>query len=57
MGSGEDLARLTKCPRRLPKHISRMTPIDIGVTYGPMAGNAEATAAVPAAICTATVTT
>ena len=34
-----------------------MMPMEIGVTYGPMAGKAEATAAVPAAIWTATVTT
>ena len=56
MGSAKILPA-SRMPRRLPKHISRMMPIDIGVTYGPMAGNAEATAAVPAAICTATVTT
>ena len=56
MGSAKILPA-SRMPRRLPKHISRMMPIDIGVTYGPMAGNVEATAAVPAAICTATVTT
>ncbi len=31
--------------------------MDIHFAYGPIAGNADATAAVPAAICTATVTT
>ena len=44
-------------PRRLPKHISSTTPTQISSLYGPMPGNAEATAAVPAAIWTATVTT
>ena len=33
------------------------TPTQISSLYGPMAGIADATAAVPAAICTATVTT
>jgi hypothetical protein len=31
--------------------------MDTSVAYGPIAGKAEETAAVPAAICTATVTT
>ena len=44
-------------PRRFPRHISRTTPTQISSLYGPIAGNADATAAVPAAIWTATVTT
>ena len=44
-------------PRRLPKAMSTTTPTVISSLYGPTAGTAEATAAVPAEVCTATVTT
>jgi hypothetical protein len=44
-------------PRRFPKQISRITPIVISRLAGPRAGNADTTAAVPATVCTATVTT
>ena len=44
-------------PRRLPKAISSTTPMQISSLYGPTAGIADATAAVPAATWTATVTT
>ena len=37
--------------------MSRTTPTVTSSLYGPIAGMAEATAAVPAAVCTATVTT
>ena len=49
----------SRIPRRLPKHIRITMAIEIRVMSAGwlMADTADATAAVPAAICTATVTT
>ena len=44
-------------PRRFRYAMTSTTPTDISSRYGWSAGTAEATAALPAATCTATVTT
>ena len=58
MGTANDRPA-SRMPRRLPKHIAmtmhtEITVISVGLS---MAWTADATAAVPAATCTATVTT
>jgi hypothetical protein len=54
----------SRMPRRLPRHMSRMASTEMtSRIFGPMtgirdsAGNADTIAALPAAVCTATVTT
>ncbi len=61
MGTANDLPA-SRMPRRLPKHMTSTTQIEMMVSTSGwlscgMLGMADATAAVPAAICTATVTT
>ena len=56
MGTANDRPASLR-PRRLPKAMRTTTPTQISSLYGPIAGIADATAAVPAATCTATVTT
>ena len=56
-GQREDLPGLPDAAQVAEAHQQDDADAISASPYGPMAGNAEATAAVPAATCTATVTT